>query len=179
MAASQGNVDQLDDMTQTLLEAFNDLQIEVTLDLRADGSCTFGVNEDSARAAAEAMIPKMGELMIPMLASSMGMTEEELAAVLEEQGSNMEEFKEQMMAAMQAQLNPDDLVATMTESTHNGFWRYQDGKLYIVEESESVDPDQYMAVELSGNTITVTEISNVNANEEMYKTMLPMVFTRK
>ena len=91
----------------------------------------------------------------------------------------MEEFKEQMMTAMQEQLDPEDMVASMTESTQNGFWRYQDGKLYIVEEGESVDTDQYMTVELSGNTLTVTGLPNADANEEMYEKMLPMIFTRK
>ncbi len=179
MEASAGELEQLDEMTRSMVEAFRDLELEVMLDLRADGTCTFGIDEDSARAAVETIIPQMSEIIIPLMLNMYGMTEEELAAALEEQGSSMEEFKEQMMTAMQEQLDPEDMVASMTESTQNGFWRYQDGKLYIVEEGESVDTDQYMTVELSGNTLTVTGLPNADANEEMYEKMLPMIFTRK
>ena len=153
MEASAGELEQLDEMTRSMVEAFRDLELEVMLDLRADGTCTFGIDEDSARAAVETIIPQMSEIIIPLMLNMYGMTQE--------------------------QLDPEDMVASMTESTQNGFWRYQDGKLYIVEEGESVDTDQYMTVELSGNTLTVTGLPNADANEEMYEKMLPMIFTRK
>ncbi len=179
MEASAGDIEQLDDMTKTVLEAFSDLQMDVLLDLRADGTFVFGIDEDSARAAVDTIIPRMGEIMLPLILNMMGMTEEQLAAALEAEGMTMEEFMDQMMAEMQSKLNPDDMVASMTESTKTGSWRFLDGKLYLVEEGSTVNPENYMEVTLENGTLTVTAIPNSDVNDEMYKKMIPMVFTRK
>lgn len=179
MQASSDDMDQLDDMTKSILEAFDGIQMELDLDLRADGSFTFGIDEDSARDAVEIMFPKLGEIMLPLIISMMGMTEEELAATLEEQGMTMEEFTEQVMASMQEQMDPEEMIAGMKESTRSGSWRYADGKLYLIEEGDSVDPDRFTTVELRNGNLTITDVPNGDASEEMYKTMLPMTFTRK
>lgn len=174
-AAGSEELAQLGEMGEALMNAFSNITMDVVLDLRADGSCTFGIDEESARAAVEAMVPALVEVMVPMMASMSGMTEEQFAEALKQQGMTVEQFGESLLAEM----NPDEMVAQIKEATREGYWRIADGKLYVVDEGESADPDQYMTVETGNGVLTVTSVPGADETDEMYKAMLPMEFTRK
>ena len=174
-SVSEEELAQLGEMGEAVMEVYNGMTMEVVMDLRADGSFTFGIDEDSARDAVEEMIPKMAEIMVPLIASMSGMSVEDLEAELNKQGMTMDNFVEQFMG----EINPDELVEQISESTKSGSWRYVDGKLYLVEDGGSVDPDQYMTIEPGNATLTVTAVPSNDASDEMYKSLLPMEFTRK
>ena len=176
MEGSTEEIAQLGEMGEAILVAMKGITMDVNFELRADGSATAGVDEESAKAAMEQLAPALVDAMIPLMVSMSGKTEEEFMQELEKQGMSMDSFKEQLME----QLNPEDLVGSIQESQTNGQWRYVDGKLYIVKEGETVDPDNYMVVELSGDKMVMTELHGENLDsEEMYKSLLPMEFTRK
>ena len=168
--------DSLDEMNQAVLEALEGLQLDAMLDLREDGSFCFGLDEESVRTATERIVAKTVEVMIPMLPSLMGMSEEELAAAVEAQGMTMEEFADQMMASLQKQMNPDEMAANMLKSNQEGLWRYKDGKLYMIPFDGSVDVGRYMTIELNDDSLTVTENT---MEQDAYRSMLPMVYHRK
>ena len=174
-AAGSEELAQLGEMGEALISAFSNITMDVVLELRADGSCTFGIDEESARAAVEAMVPALVEVMVPMMASMSGMTEEQFAEALKQQGMTVEQFGEQLAA----QMNPEDMVAGIQEATHVGYWRLAGNKLYVVDEGETADPQKYMTVQIGSGVLTVTSVPAGDASEEMYKAMLPMEFTRK
>lgn len=176
MEGSTEELAQLGEMGTALLDAMKGITMDVNFELRADGSATAGVDEESAKAAMEQMAPALVDAMIPMVISMSGKTEEDFKQELEKQGMTMESFKEQMLQ----EINPEDLVGSIQDSQTNGQWRFVDGKLYIVKDGETVDPDNYMSVEVSGDKMTMTEIHGENLDsEEMYKSLLPMEFTRQ
>ena len=168
--------DSLDEVNQAVLEALKGLQLDAMLDLREDGSFCFGLDEESVRTATERIVAKTVEVMIPMLPSLMGMSEEELAAAVEAQGMTMEEFADQMMASLQKQMNPDEMAANMLKANQEGLWRYKDGKLYMIPFDGSVDVGRYMTIELNDDSLTVTENT---MEQDAYRSMLPMVYHRK
>lgn len=176
MEGSTEELAQLGEMGTALLDAMKGITMDVNFELRADGTATAGVDEESAKAAMEQMAPALVDAMIPMVISMSGKTEEDFKQELEKQGMTMESFKEQMLQ----EINPEDLVGSIQDSQTNGQWRFVDGKLYIVKDGETVDPDNYMSVEVSGDKMTMTEIHGENLDsEEMYKSLLPMEFTRQ
>ena len=174
-AAGTEELAQLGEMGEAMMAAFSGISMDVVLELRADGSCTFGIDEESAKAAVEAMGPALIEALLPAMASQYGMTEEEFSKALEQQGMTMEQFGEQLAA----QMNPEDMVAGIQEATHVGYWRLAGDKLYVVDEGETADPQKYMTVQIGSGVLTVTSVPAGDASEEMYKAMLPMEFTRK
>jgi hypothetical protein len=178
-AAGSEELAQLGEMGEALMSAFSNITMDVVLDLRADGSCTFGIDEESARAAVEAMVPALVEALLPSMASMSGMTEEQFAEALKQQGMTVEQFGEQLAAQVASQMNPDEMVAQIKEATREGYWRIADGKLYVVDEGKTADPEKYMTVQIGNGVLTVTSVPNGDASEEMYKAMLPMEFTRK
>ena len=158
-----------------MMSAFDGITMEMVMDLRADGSFTFGMDEESTRAAMETMIPKLGEVMFPLIASMSGMTVEDLEAELQKQGYTKEAYMEQIMGSMDLEEMVDEIKA----SNQEGAWRFADGKLYLVEEGETVDPEKYMSVEPGNGVLTVTSVPADSSDAEMYDALLPMVFTRK
>ena len=174
-AAGTEELAQLGEMGEAMMAAFSGISMDVVLELRADGSCTFGIDEESAKAAVEAMVPALIEALLPAMASQYGMTEEEFSKALEQQGMTMEQFGEQLAA----QMNPEDMVAGIQEATHVGYWRLAGDKLYVVDEGETADPQKYMTVQIGSGVLTVTSVPAGDESEEMYKAMLPMEFTRK
>ncbi len=176
MEASGEELAQLGEMGEAMMSAFKGISMDINLELRADGTVTFGMDEESAKAAMEAMVPALVDAMVPMVISMSGKTEEEFMKELEQEGKSLEDIKEQLMT----QINPEDMMGGIEDAQLNGQWRYTDGKLYIVEDGETVDPDKYMAVEVSGDKLILNEIHGEEIdNSEMYEAMLPMEFTRK
>lgn len=176
MEGSTEELAQLGEMGTALLDAMKGITMDVNFELRADGTVTAGVDEESAKAAMEQVAPALVDAMIPMAIALSGMSEEDFEKALEQQGMTMESYKEQMLQ----EINPEDLVGSIQDAQTNGQWRFVDGKLYIVKDGETVDPDNYMTVEVSGDKMTMTEIHGENLDsEEMYKSLLPMEFTRQ
>lgn len=182
MNADDEELAELGEMGEAMLAAVDGVTMDVNLELRADGSFTFGLDEQSAKEAVEAMLPALVEAMMPMIASASGMTEEQFNDYLTEQGMTMEDFTEQM----KAQLNPEDLIGGLQDAYQNGGWRCVDGKLYLVETGSEADPNKYVTVERSGDKLLLTSIHGSKADGEtaeemrqLYAALLPMEFHRE
>ena len=182
MNADDEELAELGEMGEAMLAVVDGVTMDVDLELRADGSFTFGLNEQSAKEAVDAMLPALVEAMIPMIASASGMTEEQFNDYLTEQGMTLEDFTEQM----KAQLNPEDLIGGVRDDYQNGGWRCVDGKLYLVETGSEADPNKYVTVERSGDKLLLTSIHGSKAGREtveemrqLYAALLPMEFHRE
>lgn len=173
--ATQEDLDAMGEMGEALLNVYDGLQMDVILDLRSDGSFSFGFDEDSARAAIEEMISRLGEVMIPLIASMLEMTEEQMLEQLEAADMTVDDLLGQFMGEMDS----EEMVEQILESYQEGSWRYVDGKLYLVEAGGTVDPDSFATVELAGGVLTITDVPADNESSEMYEAMLPMEFNRK
>ena len=59
-----------------------------------------------------------------------------------------------------------------------GTYRYEDGKLYMTPEDEEEDTSKYWVVELSASELKITDIVGEDDDDESYKALLPLIFTK-
>ena len=178
MEAAAGDEDlseSLGGMADTLKTLYDGLSMKLVLDLKPDKTFTFGFDKESAKAAAEGMLAKLGDVLPAMIAESMGVSLEELNEQLEEAGMTMDALISLSIGA----LDVDDLVDQFTGENMEGTYRYEDGKLYLTEKDAEEDPNSYLVVEVSGSELRVTDVSsNEDGSYDNYKALLPLVFTK-
>lgn len=139
---------------------------------KEDGTTSVSVDEDSLADMMEALT----DVVIGMMGEMFG-EEFDFEAMLEEEGMTEEEFREQIMASM----NLEDMMGNM--SVENGYYKYEDGKLYNAAEKEDLENLKELPcihVMLKGNTMTFTDIEQDGEKmSEVLPDMFPMVFTRQ
>jgi hypothetical protein len=139
---------------------------------KEDGTISTTVDEDSLADMKETLT----DVVIGMMGEMFG-EEFDFEAMLEEEGMTEEEFREQIMASM----NLEDMMGNM--SVENGYYRYEDGKLYNAAEKEDLENPEKLPcihVTLKGNTMTFTDIEQDGESAaEIMPDMFPMVFTKQ
>ena len=139
---------------------------------KEDGTTSVSVDEDSLADMMEALT----DVVIGMMGEMFG-EEFDFEAMLEEEGMTEEEFREQIMASM----NLKDMMGNM--SVENGYYKYEDGKLYNAAEKEDLENPEELPcihVTLKGNTMTFTDIEQDGESAaEIMPGMFPMVFTKQ
>ena len=80
-----------------------------------------------------------------------------------------------------ASMNLEDMMGNM--SVENGYYKYEDGKLYNAAEKEDLENPEELPcihVTLKGNTMTFTDIEQDGESAaEIMPGMFPMVFTKQ
>lgn len=139
---------------------------------KEDGTTSVRVDEDSLAD----MMETLTDVVIGMMGEMFG-EEFDFEAMLEEEGMTEEEFREQIMASM----NLEDMMGNM--SVENGYYKYEDGKLYNAAEKEDLENPEELPcihVTLKGNTMTFTDIEQDGESAaEIMPGMFPMVFTKQ
>lgn len=139
---------------------------------KEDGTTSVSVDEDSLADMMEALT----DVVIGMMGEMFG-EEFDFEAMLEEEGMTEEEFREQIMASM----NLEDMMGNM--SVENGYYKYEDGKLYNAAEKEDLENLEELPcihVTLKGNTMTFTDIEQDGESAaEIMPDMFPMVFKKQ
>lgn len=139
---------------------------------KEDGTTSVSVDEDSLADMMEALT----DVVIGMMGEMFG-EEFDFEAMLEEEGMTEEEFREQIMASM----NLEDMMGNM--SVENGYYKYEDGKLYNAAEKEDLENLEELPcihVTLKGNTMTFTDIEQDGESAaEIMPDMFPIVLTKK
>lgn len=139
---------------------------------KEDGTTSVSVDEDSLADMMEALT----DVVIGMMGEMFG-EEFDFEAMLEEEGMTEEEFREQIMASM----NLEDMMGNM--SVENGYYKYEDGKLYNAAEKEDLENLEELPcihVTLKGNTMTFTDIEQDGESAaEIMPGMFPMVFKKQ
>lgn len=166
-AEQEGASDEELDMVRQLI---GDTEIRMYLELNADGTLRFAMDPESAQAMAENMVQNLPQLMAAMYGVSM----EELESMLAEQGMTMEQFTDMM----RDEINPEDMMSDIEDV--NGIYKVEGDKLYVANEGDEFDENNYLVFTLSGNTLIVTDIVGVEGEDsaEAMKQMLPLTFTR-
>lgn len=148
------------------------LKMDVTFTYNADGTYSAKIDKDSFEAFAETMV----DLMIELSISMSGNPDLDLEAELAKEGMTMAEFREQLKTSM----NIDQL---REEAEENGFYKYENGKIYTAEDKEDLEAGDYIEityVTLSSNKMTVTDIEQDGEKmSEAMPDMFPMVFTKQ
>lgn len=163
----------LEELGDSFKEMLNGLTMVMVLELKEDQTYSFYIDEDSAKAAVETMMSKMSELMPKLVAEMTGMSEEDVVKTLESEGKSMDD----MLKEYAGEMNTDEMLKDLKESASKGTYRFSDGKLYLTEEGEVENPADYAVVELEGNELRITEVSE-GAQFDEYKSLLPLVFVR-
>lgn len=97
------------------------------------------------------------------------------SAFIERYDCTLEEY-------LQQQFDAQDIGEVMNAGVTEGKYRVQNGKLYTVEDDQSdFDEQEYVLYTLEGNTLTITAIDSSfsGLDEDMVKSLLPIVFTRQ
>ena len=154
------------------MEIDEPISCSMTYTFKEDGTTSVSVDEDSLADMMEALT----DVVIGMMGEMFG-EEFDFEAMLEEEGMTEEEFREQIMASM----NLEDMMGNM--SVENGYYKYEDGKLYNATEKEDLENLEELPcihVTLKGNTMTFTDIEQDGESAaEIMPDMFPMVFTKQ
>ena len=154
------------------MEIDEPISCSMSYTFKEDGTTSVSVDEDSLADMMEALT----DVVIGMMGEMFG-EEFDFEAMLEEEGMTEEEFREQIMASM----NLEDMMGNM--SVENGYYKYEDGKLYNAAEKEDLENLEELPcihVTLKGNTMTFTDIEQDGESAaEIMPDMFPMVFTKQ
>lgn len=178
------------DATQIIDEQLSSLGMEdlalesrcvITLVLEFDAEQHYTVRADAAATMAsvsaymEELIPAVTEQMYKTAEAS-GLDRSTFDSAFEERyNCTPEEY-------LQQQFDAQDLASTLTAGTTEGKYRAVKGKLYTVEEDhDAFDEEEYDLYTLDGDTLTFTAIDSSfsGLDEDMVKSLLPIVFTRQ
>lgn len=163
----------LEELGDSFMEMMKELSIVMVLDLKADDTYTFQIDEDSAKEAISSMMSKMKEIFPKLMADMLGMSEEDVMAQLEAAGTSVDSLMEQAIG----QMDTDQMLKDMTKDSSKGTYRFADGKLFLTEEGKVENPADYAEVELNGNELKITKLAD-NESFESLKDLLPLVFVR-
>ena len=154
------------------MEIDEPISCSMSYTFKEDGTTSVSVDEDVLADMMEALT----DVVIGMMGEMFG-EEFDFEAMLEEEGMTEEEFREQIMASM----NLEDMMGNM--SVENGYYKYEDGKLYNAAEKEDLENLEELPcihVTLKGNTMTFTDIEQDGESAaEIMPDMFPMVFTKQ
>ena len=176
MQASAGNTDEQSmEMVKTL---FGDGSIIVNLEFNADGTTVFSMDQESIKALMDNMINNI-DAIIPQIVAAQGMTQEDFAAALEQQGMTMDQFKEQLTE----QLKDEDLLGDLDNTSANGTYKLEGDKLFITAEGKEINDSQYLVIDLTANTLVIKEVVGIedlgnDMDLEGMEKMLPWTFNR-
>lgn len=170
----EGSVDIGSAMSALLqMEIDASLPISMTLTFEEDGTYTSAIDKDSI----EDMMDSLVDLVIEMVVAMSGDPDMDLEAELAKEGMTMAEFKEQLMG----QMNIEDMLG---ETETSGYYKYEDGKLYMVDEKEdledAIEENECTSITLTANKLTMTDAEQDGEKlSEVMPGLLPIVFTRK
>ena len=154
------------------MEIDEPISCSMTYTFKEDGTISTAVDEDSLADMKETLT----DVVIGMMGEMFG-EEFDFEAMLAEEGMTEEEFREQIMASM----NLEDMMGNM--SVENGYYKYEDGKLYNAAEKEDLENPEELPcihVTLKGNTMTFTDIEQDGEKlSEAVPDMFPMVFKKQ
>jgi hypothetical protein len=173
IAGESGELDSIEELGDSFKQIFDGLNLVIVLDLKSDGTYSFYWDENAARTAVDSMMSRMGEVMPTVFAEIYGMSVEEISALLEANGTTMDDLVAQSLASV----DTEEMVSSLSESSSKGTYRYSDGKLYLTEEGYAENPNDYVVVELNGNELKIKEAAN-DTDLDSLKALLPMVFTK-
>ena len=176
MQANAGNTDEQSmEMVKTL---FGDGSIIVNLEFNADGTTVFSMDQESIKALMNNMINNI-DAIIPQIVAAQGMTEEDFAAALEQQGMTMDQFKEQLAE----QFKDEDLLGDLDNTSATGTYKLEGDKLFLTAEGKEINDSQYLVIDLTANTLVIKEVVGIedlgnDMDLEGMEKMLPWTFNR-
>ena len=168
--------EQLKNMADTFAKVFDGINMVAVLDLKDDNSFKLSMDEASVKAATEALSTRLPDMMPDLLAAMFGTTTDKLDDMLAEWGTSVDD----MMKEMEDEFSPDAMLEDLDVEDVTGTYRYEEGKLILTPKAEEGEEskDVTLTVELNGNELKVTALDGEVEDSEMYKALLPLVFTR-
>lgn len=146
--------------------------LDLALELRKDGTYSLGTDPESARATANALSARMGELMPELLSELLGVDPAEVEAAMAITGMTPEAIAGKLME----QLQLDGAIDSIAAKASTGTYRYQDGKLWLTPEGQAENAEAYETVELSREGLRITETRS--GLFQKYEKILPLLFKR-
>ena len=155
-------------MMEMLLDGFSGFGMY--LEFHADGSAKLYMDPDSATVMIEIML----ENLPPVLAEAMGMTLEEMEALLAEQGMTMDDVMEQVAA----ELDTEELLGSFDEMNMDAYYRYDGSRLFVSDTPNSFDESNYLICGVSGNVLTFTGVEGDGVDFGSDLPPMPWIFNR-
>lgn len=149
------------------------MNITMNVELKQDNTFVGTLDENSLNQSFETLKAGLPEVMPSLMAAITGQSEEEIKTQLEKSGKSMDDTINQMME----KFDVETIVEDAKNKKYEGTYRFEDGKLYFAEKGEEIDTNAYLVVEVSGDTLKVTDIVGVEKAKDL-KPMLPIEFKR-
>lgn len=146
--------------------------LDLTMTFDAEGNCSLAIDEESAKAAIEAVSQELLDGMLKMLnellkQQGVEMTMEDYLAA---SGMTMEDLR----AQLSAELNVEDMVGELSQENT---YEIRDGKLYLADADGNFTEDGAAPYTLLDGVLTI-EASEEAAEEEYADYMFPLVLNR-
>lgn len=160
------SVEGMDDIAQYF--EFKNLSFDLEMSFAKDGKCTLKADEDSVEQCFDLLVEQALDGMIKMMEDMAGMSMADLAAA---SGTTEDALREELKTQLLSEAGLDSsLIADMTLEEETEY-EIKDGKIYTAE-------NDYMAYELSGDTLKITEIVEETSSDFSMDEFLPLVFER-
>lgn len=174
-AQAAGALDGLDEQSGVgvvLAKLLDGQTLELALELRKDGTYSLGTDPESARAAADSLSARMGELMPELLSELLGVDPAEVEAAMAITGMTPEAIAEKLMEQIQL----DGAIDSIAAKASTGTYRYEDGKLWLTPDGQTENAEAYETVVLSREGLRITETRS--GLFQKYEKILPLTFKR-
>ena len=174
-AQAAGALDGMDEQSGVgvvLAKLLDGQTLELALELRKDGTYSLGTDPESARAAADSLSARMGELMPELLSELLGVDPEEVEAAMAITGMTPEAIAGKLMEQIQL----DGAIDSIAAKASTGTYRYEDGKLWLTPDGQTENAEAYETVVLSREGLRITETRS--GLFQKYEKLLPLTFKR-
>ncbi len=148
---------------------FTGVELVVSYEFDKDGSYKLSFSAADEEKLEMAFRNAVEKLVNDMLAGT-GYTLEDAAA---EEGMTVDELLD---AVMEENFNSEDFFSDSSES---GSYEIKDGKLYLAENGDELEDDDYFEVKLKGDKLTLVAKYSDGEIDDASDTMFPMNFVRK
>ena len=146
--------------------------LSLNFDLNKDGTFTLSFDKEKTVASVNEFVDEMIPVLIDVACEQTGITREELEKELN--GQDLEALMRESMG------NPAEEILGELDALgeKSGKYKVDGNKLYMSTDDEEFDEDDYVEIELNGNTFSIVGFSDESAFGDDIPFELPLVFKK-
>ena len=164
------SIDAAGDATMSKHLTVDELNITMCYEFNKDGTYSFYVDEDALQDTLDSLKTQVTKGMRAYFEEVLGGAGMDVDEVLAAQGMDLEAMVDEILN-VDSLFDPDDM-------SEEGYYKFEDGKLYTSEEEDEFDDNDYCLCKLKGDKITL-DVDEDAELDDMMREMLPLTLERK
>jgi len=158
----------VDTLTDAVSKSLDGMTVDLILDLKEDGTFTFGADEDVMKGVSDALRERISGIIPDLVSDLLGLDSSALEAQLALAGLSLDDAFSKYFGDFDA----DSILDSLAFEAVNGTYTYKTGKLTLIMGETSPT----FNVELNESELKIT--SSVSGADYLMRGLLPLVFIR-